>query len=237
MILHPGILIQETIDKFGYDPRNLSVKSKKLVILRCPKCKETRTGAFHSCVKKLCQCRQCSPRTLSENKVYIPSAVNITNNLYAYLLYSCSVQHSHDQSPPYLAGGSLNRPSRRQRTESGFSINQTSTILKHLGISAEGLTTDVFKKAVQSKLLALPLAGLARVVDYILEVHVTLSCAKNKPDSPYTYYTISDQDYKLSPLLDVLGVQYSRRLDRLAGGVVNITYGSFYINGEWIHIG
>jgi hypothetical protein len=86
---------------------------------------------------------------------------------------------------------------------------------------------DRFKDLVASYLLALPTARLFLVVNWIFENKLKLQSQNDK-----TYYVSSGRGL-LPKLLDKLGFKHKP----WRGGCIRIVSGSFFINGEWIHIG
>lgn len=62
------ILISETIDKFGYDPRHLKPNSFKIVCSVCPECNKVQEKKFQSAIKQPL-CLNCSNRINAQKSI------------------------------------------------------------------------------------------------------------------------------------------------------------------------
>ena len=98
------VMILETEEKFGYDPRSLSTGSNKLVVVRCPDCSETRNIALHALLITLHggRCRACAQSCKFGRKTI--SSENFPKNV---LVRETIEQYGYD--PTKLSKGS-NRP-------------------------------------------------------------------------------------------------------------------------------
>jgi len=62
------ILEQETFEKFGYYPSELSIKSNRMVIFECPSCERKFIRNFRQC-KKVIICRECYLLAIQKNNL------------------------------------------------------------------------------------------------------------------------------------------------------------------------
>ena len=213
MSLHPSILVQETIDKFGYNPKSLLPKSNKLVVCKCPKCSSVRSiQALRLHGSKFTgTCRKCIN--------YVKrTEISLTDTAYVDMFYSISVSSA---LPARLLGKGVY-----------VSVENTERVFLSLGLDlSKRILNSEFKSSLLHKISTLPKNRLARVIDYIFEGYRGLRNAGENRPTPY--WTVFDHTGLISKCLDSMDFKYTE----LKNSLLNVTYGSFYINGEWIHIG
>lgn len=194
--MNPAILRQETIEKFGYDPRGLALRSNRRVVFRCMVCGETREAPRHCDKTKCYECARVKP----------PSEVTVELLMDIYFSYSMQ------QGRPRKSTGAL--PIR--------------TAQRLLSVLGHPTSTEQMKAACIAEIIRRPTSEIFAAFTYMVNKHRTLG----RPYNSGNKYLLSDKVGHLEGLLAALGFSYERRR-----GTWAIEYGSFFINGEWIHIG
>ena len=123
--LHPSILVQETIDEFGYDPRTLSEYSSKRVLCKCVGCGTVRIAKKQS-VREYCV--KCVSKRLR-----VASTLNLNDGLIIDIIYTGSICKN-----------------RVFLQNNGCNIDTTSRILKLLNYPSNTITARKNKKSLQN---------------------------------------------------------------------------------------
>jgi len=166
------------------------------------------------------------------------TALRISTEVVPYqLLVDLVVSGGVRQASPSAKEYWLSVQISRGRTKKSICVSSTQLVLTRLGLPERSrlppssLTPKLKKGAISYLVNNLPIETRFYALSYWMETHLTLSVNSTRPQ---TRYYISDVKGYLRKLLDSLGFRYTT-FDK--GGMLNITQGSFFINGRWIHIG
>ena len=214
--MHSSILRKETLAKFGYDPKHLLPKSGKKVIFECHECGKHGIRP-RGRVSALCEACTAVIRGMKMRRSAQPTNVR---ELMDFFFRAQIVVHTPG-GQTYLRVGRKNLGKEK--------LNQMIALL---ALPADKLAAKSrFKEALRVHLLKSDQRELGAMLTYIFENHLTLS---RKPQYNQIVYTVCDKRKIVSGICDKLGFIYRRCK---ANDAIVIKSGSFYVHGEWIHIG
>lgn len=225
MILH-----KETFKKFGYWPKDLLPGSNKKIFYKCKCCKnQIMTDNYHYQKKKSHLCKTCSSKKTSiamsanrEIQWFDVIGANLTAIQVCELHFAGSLTETSAENP-YIRIYS-------KRKLKILTVKESIAICKFLKLTKKTTNSVSFKKACLKYLLTQPRAERFNLINYVFANYAKLSQHKDGR------YTFSDYYNVLRPLLDSVGVKYLTYNCRKAS-IARIIQGSFYINGQWLHIG
>jgi hypothetical protein len=216
--IHPSILVKETIEKFGYDPRKIGKWSKLHVLRKCLQCGDTHSLRFvdidggwcHKCRSRAHCARITQDRTITRFQKSLHTLADVW--------FSFSVIDKTYRQ------GYMSRVQWRYQ--------DVSALMNWLGIREHSPGTVCFKRAALKKAQTLSKQDCFKLLTYIFEKKRKLVLYKN---------ILFTRDLsRLAPecsLVRLLLHKIGGESHLVKGGNITIDKGSFFVNGRWWHVG
>jgi hypothetical protein len=216
MILH-----KETFKKFGYWPNSLKAGAQKKVLIKCDDCEAIKERErrhlrdINLCIKCAVKKTQRGEQVRMIQAIKIASMKEITPMLWVELYRSASIKRGCGQINPTIVF-----------RKTYINAIETASILKSLKING-------YCKTPQLK-LALLVYLKDKPIDYRWEaVNRIIVNSANSKRLLQRRTTIFFDVAKWSDVFSLADIKITGG----GTGISRITYGSFFIDGQWIHVG
>jgi hypothetical protein len=217
------ILEKETFEKFGYYPKNLSSRALKKVVVVCDGCGNKKNAAYHYALYRgrARRCCSCSATGVAPNDTVVYN------------------MNDHHLLLDLVFRGFLQRGKKRfvrcSKNNKKITVTPEITlgILKFFNMIDNPDMLKLRSRIVEY-LIGLSDIEVSNCLTIIFNNHRKLNTLKS--GSTYHYY-IEDFNGILLSFLDRLGFLYSQSENNSRPHRYKIDYGSFFIDGRWVHIG
>lgn len=222
------ILVEKTLKEFGYKPADLATYSKALVWVSCIRCNKNRKCIMANYSnRRTDMCKICRTSELGKLQVIkrhrrLKKELNSVSKLdihpahFLELFKSAFILVGNDRVYPVICSG---------KNGKSFGLTLSRSILLSLGIADHKKpTTTMFKSAL--------VEFYKKQTKHYKRIVLNILFEKHQSSANASLLNISYRIYKNLYLdnSDVTIEPYQSRL-------IKVTYGSFFVNGQWIHIG